>query len=91
MGIVGAGDLAACRADGRGARAMTEASALGIASAFAAGAVSFLSPCVLPLVPGYVSYLAGQPAALAYQHLAQLVVPIGFAACRLAPAMQAAG
>lgn len=26
--------------------------------AFAAGAVSFLSPCVLPLVPVYVSYLA---------------------------------
>jgi len=25
----------------------------------AAGAVSFLSPCVLPLVPGYVSYVAG--------------------------------
>ena len=27
---------------------------------FAAGIVSFLSPCVLPLVPGYVSYIAGQ-------------------------------
>lgn len=34
-------------------------SALGLLAAFAAGAVSFLSPCVLPLVPGYVSYLAG--------------------------------
>lgn len=29
-------------------------------AAFAAGAISFLSPCVLPLVPGYVSYIAGQ-------------------------------
>ena len=28
--------------------------------AFVAGIVSFLSPCVLPLVPGYVSYVAGQ-------------------------------
>ena len=28
-------------------------------TAFAAGIVSFLSPCVLPLVPGYVSYMAG--------------------------------
>lgn len=37
-----------------------ETSALGTASAFAAGIVSFLSPCVLPLVPGYVSYIAGQ-------------------------------
>src|SRR5262249_62419114 len=37
-------------------------SALGLLAAFAAGAVSFLSPCVLPLVPGYVSYLAGHSA-----------------------------
>lgn len=27
--------------------------------AFGAGVLSFLSPCVLPLVPGYLSYLAG--------------------------------
>jgi cytochrome c-type biogenesis protein len=27
--------------------------------AFVAGLVSFLSPCVLPLVPGYLSYMAG--------------------------------
>jgi cytochrome c-type biogenesis protein len=31
-----------------------------LATAFGAGAVSFLSPCVLPLVPGYVSYVTGQ-------------------------------
>lgn len=37
-----------------------EASAIGLAAAFAAGMVSFLSPCVLPLVPAYVSYVAGQ-------------------------------
>jgi cytochrome c-type biogenesis protein len=36
---------------------------LGIWAALAAGAVSFLSPCVLPLVPGYVSYIAGGSAA----------------------------
>ena len=28
--------------------------------AFAAGLVSFLSPCVLPLIPGYISYISGQ-------------------------------
>ncbi len=28
--------------------------------AFGAGLVSFLSPCVLPLIPGYVSYISGQ-------------------------------
>src|SRR5258708_26811246 len=30
---------------------------------FVAGIISFLSPCVLPLVPGYVSYIAGQSMA----------------------------
>ena len=32
---------------------------LSIWMAIAAGLVSFLSPCVLPLVPGYVSFLSG--------------------------------
>ena len=27
--------------------------------AFSAGIISFLSPCVLPLIPGYVSYISG--------------------------------
>ena len=31
---------------------------LGIGIAFVAGLASFLSPCVLPLVPGFLSYLA---------------------------------
>jgi cytochrome c-type biogenesis protein len=35
---------------------------IGLLAAFAAGTISFLSPCVLPLVPGYVSYIAGQGA-----------------------------
>ncbi len=39
---------------------MFEISGIGIATAFAAGLISFLSPCVLPLVPGYVSYVAGE-------------------------------
>ena len=30
--------------------------------AFVAGIVSFLSPCVLPLVPGYLSYMSGVAA-----------------------------
>jgi cytochrome c-type biogenesis protein len=32
---------------------------LGIGGAYLAGLASFLSPCVFPLVPGYLSYLAG--------------------------------
>jgi cytochrome c-type biogenesis protein len=39
---------------------MTEGAAIGALAAFAAGIVSFLSPCVLPLVPAYVSYVAGE-------------------------------
>jgi cytochrome c-type biogenesis protein len=32
---------------------------LSIPIAFLAGIASFLSPCVLPLVPGYISMLSG--------------------------------
>ncbi|GIK80981.1 MAG: cytochrome C biogenesis protein CcdA [Alphaproteobacteria bacterium] len=42
---------------------MIEISNISIAAAFAAGVISFLSPCVLPLVPGYVSYIAGHSIA----------------------------
>ena len=32
---------------------------LGMLAAALAGLVSFASPCVIPLVPGYLSYLTG--------------------------------
>ncbi|MBM9595140.1 cytochrome c biogenesis CcdA family protein [Roseitranquillus sediminis] len=35
-------------------------SLLGVSAALLAGTISFVSPCVLPLVPGYVSYVAGR-------------------------------
>jgi cytochrome c-type biogenesis protein len=35
------------------------AAGVGVLAAIAAGAVSFLSPCVLPLVPGYLSTVVG--------------------------------
>jgi cytochrome c-type biogenesis protein len=38
---------------------VNEPTALGFAVAFAAGVLSFLSPCVLPLVPSYVGFLTG--------------------------------
>ena len=31
-----------------------------LAIAFGAGFISFLSPCVLPIIPGYVSYITGK-------------------------------
>ena len=39
------------------------ASGVGVLTALAAGIVSFLSPCVLPLVPGYLSAVTGLAAA----------------------------
>lgn len=38
---------------------LVDVSLLGLTTAAMAGAISFLSPCVLPLVPGYLSYVAG--------------------------------
>lgn len=45
---------------------MTDFSTVAVLTAFGAGIVSFLSPCVLPLVPGYISYVTGD--ALAHAH-----------------------
>ncbi|MGH7754081.1 MAG: cytochrome c biogenesis CcdA family protein [Gemmatimonadales bacterium] len=38
---------------------MTETTTVSVFVAFFAGILSFLSPCVLPLIPSYVSYLTG--------------------------------
>ena len=38
---------------------MNAASGIAFPVAFGAGLISFLSPCVLPLVPGYISAVAG--------------------------------
>lgn len=39
---------------------------LAVPIALVAGLLSFLSPCVLPLVPGYLSYITGMSAAELY-------------------------
>lgn len=41
------------------AAATDSAAGVGLIAALAAGAVSFLSPCVLPIVPGYLSAVSG--------------------------------
>src|SRR5260370_20772757 len=51
-----------CHAGRRSARANlgdNERMQISIFAAFVAGLISFLSPCVLPLVPGYISMLSG--------------------------------
>jgi cytochrome c-type biogenesis protein len=56
---------------------------IAVASAFAAGFVSFISPCVLPLVPAYLSLLTGSSAE-------ELRAPESGAALRAAAAGHAA-
>ena len=46
-------------ADGGGGSNLISMPEVKITAAFIGGLVSFLSPCVLPLVPGFLSYLAG--------------------------------
>ncbi|MET4130525.1 cytochrome c biogenesis protein CcdA [Roseovarius sp. MBR-6] len=46
---------------------MADLSLIGMIAALLAGAISFVSPCVLPLVPGYVSYIAGRSVGGAVQ------------------------
>ncbi|HEV2302824.1 MAG TPA: cytochrome c biogenesis protein CcdA [Stellaceae bacterium] len=50
---------------------MNGLSAIALLTSFGAGLVSFLSPCVLPLIPGYVSYVAGDALGAAGEATAQ--------------------
>ena len=38
---------------------MSDAPTVGIALAFGAGLLSFISPCVLPLIPSYLTFITG--------------------------------
>jgi cytochrome c-type biogenesis protein len=38
---------------------MADTQSIGLAVAFTAGLLSFLSPCVLPLIPSYVTFITG--------------------------------
>ncbi|HXJ28267.1 MAG TPA: cytochrome c biogenesis protein CcdA, partial [Streptosporangiaceae bacterium] len=60
---------------------------LAVPVAVAAGAVTFLSPCVLPLVPGYLSYVTGMSGTAAGPQRA----PAAVAAAPAMAAAQAAG
>jgi cytochrome c-type biogenesis protein len=45
------------------AQAMTGSMLVAVPIAVVAGAISFFSPCVVPLLPGYLSYVTGLSAA----------------------------
>jgi cytochrome c-type biogenesis protein len=52
------------------------ASGVGVVAALAAGMISFLSPCVLPLVPGYLSAISGVgPAERGDASVRRVLVP----------------
>jgi cytochrome c-type biogenesis protein len=53
---------------------MLEISGIGVLTAFVAGMVSFLSPCVLPLVPAYISYVTGK--SIGAEQKTQPLMPI---------------
>jgi cytochrome c-type biogenesis protein len=60
---------------------MNGAESVGLPLAFLAGLVSFLSPCVLPLIPSYVSFItglsledAGQRRWVAFSHAVMFVL-----------------
>ena len=60
---------------------MSAISDIGIFAAFAAGLISFLSPCVLPLVPGYVSYVSGSAAIGGDSAASQRFAALPLSAC----------
>ena len=63
---------------------MLESATIGFVTAFVAGVISFLSPCVLPLVPGYLSYVAGTSLEELRDRATSRQRALGFAACFVA-------
>ncbi len=61
---------------------------LAMPVAAAAGAITFLSPCCLPLVPGYLAYLTGMTGAAGARQVAK---PAPGTAMALSPAVAVAG
>ena len=59
---------------------MSGVSGIGLLTSLGAGVISFLSPCVLPLVPGYVSYVAGDALTLSEEPPRRLAA-LGLSLC----------
>src|SRR4051794_22977862 len=59
---------------------MSGVSGIGLLTSFGAGVISFLSPCVLPLVPGYVSYVAGDALTVSEEPPGKLAA-LGLSLC----------
>lgn len=67
---------------------MNDSASVSLGLAFVAGLLSFLSPCVLPIVPSYVTFITGmtldemtaegRPAARARAALHAILFVLGF-------------
>ena len=57
--------------------AVVDLSPVGLATAFAAGFVSFVSPCVWPLVPAYLSYVSGVAYADLQENARRVAIATG--------------
>lgn len=55
-------------------------SELSLSVAFLAGFVSFLSPCVLPVIPGFIAYLAGDVSTQSSGRITTFIASIFFVA-----------
>lgn len=62
---------------------MSDVSSISLLTAFAAGLVSFLSPCVLPLAPAYASYVAGHTLTRSGhgEHVAEKLSTLALSVC----------
>lgn len=65
---------------------MVELTTAALMTAFGGGIISFLSPCVLPLVPGYISYVTGDAISHAHRadDRAQRLAVLGLSLCFVA-------
>jgi cytochrome c-type biogenesis protein len=58
--------------------AAIELSVVGLATAFAAGFLSFVSPCVMPLVPAYLSFVSGVAYGDLQQNVRRVTIATAF-------------
>lgn len=63
---------------------MSDLTAMAFLTAFGGGIISFLSPCVLPLVPGYMSYVAGDTLSHSPHKPARRLTILGLSLCFVA-------
>src|SRR6266700_1743695 len=61
--MAAAGNMEGARMSGVGQLVMSGPLILAVPVAAAAGAITFISPCCLPLIPGYLSYVTGMSGA----------------------------